>query len=441
MTLGEAMSADVCHISVHTGDEPDVVDLVLPNRLPVAALLPDIVELAVAGHAAEPGPWQLSTVCGTVLDESAALREQGVGDGDLLLLSPAQPLLPAFGRPHPVAAVLAAAPQPGDARALRVTAGLVAASAGIAAFATARGVAALVTAAALTCMVAGVAVIASRARRAAWVCAPLGCLTVLMAALCGALAVPGPFGASHALLAGAVAAAVALMLLRLRIGSATAATTVACVGVLGTVAMSGAVLWHWPIRVVGIVVLLLALGALSLAPRLSVVLSGLAPAVSAPDDPHLDADRRARTGHRVLIGLVTGACLTTGLGAVVLAAGCLRGSGQWWAGATLCAVVGIGLVSRTRCYAAGRCRWALMFSGMCCLAAGFVVVVGQHGPWVAVVAVGAGVAVIAVEPAGEPSPVAARALEVSEYAVLAAVAPVACAALDVFTLVRSASLM
>ncbi|BCI51915.1 hypothetical protein NIIDNTM18_11930 [Mycolicibacterium litorale] len=428
---------------MHADTDSGPVDLVLPAGLPVASLLPDIVELVAAGSDDIRGRWQLATVCGTVLDESIALREQGIGDGDLLLLSPAQPRVPTFARADLVTAVLTTAPTPGDTRALRVTAGLVAASAGIAASVAGRGgaTASLLSAAALLCVVAGATVVTSRTGRGSCVCDPLACLTVLTAALCGALVVPGPLHAAHALLATAVAAAVGLALLRIGVGAPTASTAFACGGLLGAAALSGAVLWDLPAHTVGVTAALLGLGALSLAPRLSVVMSGLAPAPSLADEPHPDADRRARAGHRALVGLVIGASATVGVGAAVVAVGSLRGPGHWLPDAAFCAVVGSALVLRARCYAAGRCRWALVASGTCSLTAGFVVLVAHYGHWAAALAVCAGVAVIAREAPEERSPVASRALEVVEYAVLAAVVPVGCAALDVFNLARTASLM
>lgn len=65
----------------------------------------------------------------------------------------------------------------------------------------------------------------------------------------------------------------------------------------------------------------------------------------------------------------------------------------------------------------------------------------RYGPWAAVVAVCAGVTVIVRERPDEPSPLAVRSVEVLEYAVLAAVVPVACAALDVFAIVGTSDLI
>lgn len=433
------MSTDVCHVSVHAGDDVGAVDLVLPAGLPLVSLIPDIVRLA-GGDTGTPTRWQLTTVGGTVLDESIPLHHQDVRDGDVLLLSSALPRVPRFDRPDAVTAVLASAPPPADTRALRVTGGLVAASAGAFAGVAGQRSASLMTVGAMLCVVAGAAVVTSRAGRGTWVCGPLGCLTVLMAAVCAALVVPGRLDTPHALLGAAAMAAVSLVLLRLQIGSPVASTASACAGLLCTVTMTGAVLWQLPRYSAGVVLAVLALGALGLAPRLSVLFSGLAPAPSLTDEPLADADRRAAAAHRVLVGLVIGICTAASVGTAVVAFGCLRGVGHWLSGAAFCAVVGAALLLRSRCYAGGRCRWALTLSGLCSLTAAFVLVAVRYGHWAAVAAVCAGATVIMRESPDEPSPVASRSVEVIEYAVLAAVAPAACAALDVFTLVRTASL-
>jgi type VII secretion integral membrane protein EccD len=232
-----------------------------------------------------------------------------------------------------------------------------------------------------------------------------------------------------------------LVLLRFEVGSPVASTASACGGLLCTVAMSGAVLWQAPWHSAGVGLALLAIGALSLAPRLSVLMSGLAPAPSLTDEPVADGDRRAAVGHRLLVGLVIGVCAAAGVGAVVVAVGCLGGAGHWLSSSAFCAVVGAALLMRSRCYAAGRCRWALSLAGLCSITAALVIVATRYGHWAAVVAVCAGVTVMVRESTEEPSPVASRAVEVLEYAVLAAVVPLACAALDVFALVRTSSLI
>lgn len=432
------MAVNVCHVSVHADDDVGVVDLTLPARLPVASLLPDIVRLA--GADTQPGGrWRLATVGGTVLDESVPLRDQDIRDGDLLLLTPEPPRAPRFDRADPVTAVLAAALPPGDTRALRATAGLIAGSAGAAAAAARPGSASLATAGVLLGVAAAAAYTASRSGRDPAVRGPLGCLAVLMAAVCGALAVPGPLATPHALLGASAAATASLVLLHLGVGSAVASAASACGAVLCAAALTVVVVWALPWHSAGVLLSLLALGALSVAPRLSVLASGLAPAPALTAEPLEDADRRATAGHRILGAIVIGVCAVAAVGTAVVAVGCLDGFGHRLSGAGFCAAVGAALLLRARCYAAGRCRWALMLSGSCSLAMVLMAMAGRYGHWAAAVAFCAGVIVIARDRIEDPSPVASRAVEVFEYLALAAVIPAACAALDVFALVRTSS--
>lgn len=65
------------------------LDLVVPATTPVAELLPDMVALGVGGAdgAGDPvRPWRLSRALGPDLAPDRSLREEGVRDGDLLLL-------------------------------------------------------------------------------------------------------------------------------------------------------------------------------------------------------------------------------------------------------------------------------------------------------------------------------------------------------------------
>lgn len=431
------MSANMCHVSVHAGDV-DAVDLALPARIPVAALLPDIVRMTGV-DAGAAGRWQLATVCGTVLDESVPLSEQHVRDGDRLLLSTTLPRLPSFDRADTVTAVLAAAPPSADPGALRVTAGLTAAGVGVLAGATLR--ISPLGAAVLMCAVAGVTVVAARSGRGASVCGPLGCLAVAVAALAGLSAVPGPADVPHWLLGSAAAVVVSVVLLRMGIGWAVVSTATGCLGALGMAVFSSAAVWQMSWHSVGVVGVALALGALSLAPRVSVLAAGLGPPPSLLAEPVDDADRRARVGHRILAGLVVGISAAAAVATAAVAVCCLRGEAHWVSTAVLCAVTGSALLLRARCYSSGACRWTLMLSGSCSLAGAFVLLAAAWDSWAAVAAVGVGMAVIAADGRGELSPVAARAVDVFEYAILAAVVPAVCAALDVFALVRTSSLM
>lgn len=434
------MSAQVYRISVHAGNAGAATDLTVPAHLPLAALMPDIVRLA----ADDVGPgrhWRLTRMCGAVLDEDAPLADQGVGDGDLLVLSDAAPPAPRLDRAGMVTTVADAAVT-STTPALRSSAGLWAALAGLIAWPaipSGPGVVAA-TAAVTLCGVTVVAVLSARSGRPAWVSGPLAGVAVVAASVCAGQVVGGPPGPPHALLAAAAAAAMSSVLLRFSLGPPIALTAMVTAALLTSAAVACAVLWGLPTAAVGAVLAVLTFGALTAAPRISIMLAGLAPSASLTDAPVDDADQRAAAGHRVLTGLVTGCS-----GAFVIAAAAvgLAGAAAWPAGALFCGVVGSALLLRGRTFAAGRCRAGLTVAGTAALTAGFVTMVAavpQYAHWAAAAAVAAGVAAICHDGRSDPTPVAARAVEVAEYVALAAVAPSACAVLGLFDLVRHASL-
>lgn len=84
-STGSQASADLVRVSVASGER--VTDLVLPSRLPVAELEP---EVAAAVGALDPyevhGGYQLVAGDGRTLDRDASLLAQGVRDGALLSL-------------------------------------------------------------------------------------------------------------------------------------------------------------------------------------------------------------------------------------------------------------------------------------------------------------------------------------------------------------------
>ncbi|TFV54845.1 type VII secretion integral membrane protein EccD [Mycobacterium sp. PS03-16] len=437
------MSAQVYRISVHAGDDGTATDLVVPAHLPLAALLPDIVRLA----APEVGPgrhWRLSRLCGTVLDEDAALADQDVGDGDLLVLRDAAQPLPRFDRTDLATAVAATAAPPTDTRALRSSAGLWIALAGLVAWPVVPPGQWLstVTAAVTLCGVTAVAVTAGRSGRRLWVGGPLAVLAVVTAAVCASQLTGGPLGPEQALLAAAAAAAMSSVLLRFGLGPPMLLTALVTGALITSAGWCAAVVWRLPVPAVGVVLAVLAFGVLTAAPRISIALTGLAPAASLTDAPVDDAAYRAAAGHRMLTGLVLGCC-----GVFVFASaaiGFARGSAAWPAGAVFGAAVGAALLLRGRTYASGRCRAGLTLAGVAALTATFcctVAAIPQHGHWAAAAAVAGGVVAICHDARSESTPVVARAVEVAEYVALAAVVPTACAALGLFDVVRHASLL
>src|SRR5437899_5544882 len=83
------MPDSVCRLAVQHG--PHTVELALPKDAPVGLLLPSVVDLVEPdGVAAEEGlRWHLSRIGQGHLDETISLRDNGVRDGELLLLATA----------------------------------------------------------------------------------------------------------------------------------------------------------------------------------------------------------------------------------------------------------------------------------------------------------------------------------------------------------------
>ncbi|MBO0678853.1 type VII secretion integral membrane protein EccD [Mycolicibacterium sp. S2-37] len=433
------MSDAVCLVSVHTGAGAAMgVDLALPEGVPLAVLLPEIVDLT-AGRDGGPVDWRLSRVGGSVLDPRRTLRELDVRDGDLLMLEAAEATAPDFDRDDWPARIVAAAPEASMTTPAATVAGSVLAVLGVLLCGAVAGTGpvAMATAAMLLCGVALGAATASRSGSAAT--APLGVLTVLLAAATGARAVPGDLSAAHALLAATAAMVASFALLRFRIGDTVVLTALACTAALIASCGLAAVSVPLPAASAAALLSLTSLGVLSGSPRLSLLLAGLGPAAIDPD-PTTDADERAASGHRILAGLVLGASAAVTLAALAVAASTLHRHGPWMPGALLCGAAGLVLLLRARTFSSGRCRWNLLTNGICCLAIAVVITVSalpEHAHWVGAALVCAGV--IATMRAGrdDVSPVAARALDIAEYVAIASVPPLVCAVVDLYGLVRN----
>lgn len=439
---GDVVSDNVCRVSVYSGvDEPStLVDLTLPARIPLAALLPDIVGLAASGGAPPGRPWRLARVGGPELDARMSLRDHGVEDGELLVLWAVDVVAPRFHRTDLLSEVLTAAPQP-RRRPVRPAAGSAAALIGALTCigSPSGGLVAVATVVALLCGVMLAAVTWSRAHRAAH--GPLSVVAVAVAAVCGIRIVPGDLALEHLSLAAAAAATTSLLLLRCRAGQTTAMTASAAISLLVATVTFGAVLWPMPAASVGALLTLSALAGLGTAPRLSVILAGLAPATVAcePDDA---GDQRAATGHRVLAGLVLGYAAVSAAGAVTVGVAALRDSAPW-AAAGLSAVTGVALMLRARTFVSWRCRAGLLIAGFVCAVAALtiaVVAVPAQAHWVGAILVGAGTVTLVRDGSPASSPITSRAVDILEYVALAAVTPLACAILGVFGLVRGLSI-
>ena len=247
--------------------------MALPAGMPVAALLPAIVELAGQPPSESPQGWRLDRIGGPTMDELITLGDNDVHDGDILVLAPsdAPPLGLLQWDPCRTVAEAGSSPDAGSVRS-EVSCVWAAVVGSLALCWGAAGQLAihLLIAAIGTCTAAGFAI----AGRSA---AP-GLASVPLAAAAGFLAVPSGPGAANVFLAAVAAATMSLLMLRwVDDGSSTLAAT-ACFSTLVAVTGVAPVVGAVPVATVGAALTVVALGALAVS------------------GPHLDS--AVRTGPR-----------------------------------------------------------------------------------------------------------------------------------------------
>ncbi len=408
-----------------------MVDVALPSGTPLAALLPDIVELAGQTSDEWPRGWRLDRMCGSSLDESITLAENGVHDGDVLVLaaSDAAPLgltrwdpcrtvagagaTTAGGRPFPFELVSAWTTVVGSVALCTSVTG----HSGIH----------LLVAAIATCVGAALAItVPSTAAAVA---------TASLAAATGFLAVPSGPGAANVFLAAVAATSVSALMLRWTDDSSPTPIAAACFSSLIAIAVIPPVLAAVRVAVVGTVLTVSALGLLTMSGRAAIVLSGL-----AADRDADEYDQRSIRAHAVLTGLIQGCSGGAALGTVLVAVGCLRHDVPTTAGFGFAAVLAVALLLRIRTHVDATRRWALVVGGMVSALAAFTIVVARmpdQVSWVSatVLAIGFGL----VRPPRLSSG-GVRALEVLEYAALVAVIPLACYVGGAYAMVRGTPL-
>ncbi|HEY0813712.1 MAG TPA: type VII secretion integral membrane protein EccD [Pseudonocardia sp.] len=440
------------------------VDVALPADVPVAELVPLVLELVgepERGRAGLPRPWRLSGVAGGPLPAAATLSELGVLDGELLRLGPAAaaPAAPVF---HDPVDALAAGAQAGAARGHRFeTAAILVVVLASAALLAAAGpgsvTAALPAGAAAAAALTAAAKLVRRegdrlvphelARSVA-----LG--GVALGAAAGWNALPAA-PVTGALMAAAVAAGIvaagAQLVLRVVAPALVAAGVVAVVTAVAVMAVR---LGATPVAAATAAAAAAIVGT-PLLPRAALRLAGLPrPVVPADgseltgDDAQLPAAELAERGDLArgyLAGLTGGASVIAAAGALVAA---FDGG---WSGPVFAVITTVVLLLRARGYAdTAPARTAL--------AAGVVTAVGvavalaapgvsafPAGPAAsaacAVLLLGAATGVVALDAVARGrrvalSPVARRSIDLAEGAFVAASVPLALAAMDLFRVVR-----
>jgi len=415
-------------VSVHAG--PAVVDLALPAAVPIASLIPSIVDILDGGGADRPGTaYRLSPLGVPALRASTTLAQNDIRDGAVLILSQSHADPPA-PRHHDVAEAVAMTldgdAQPWTKRATRLT-GAVAAG-----FFTAVGVLTLIRnscigttrdATATTGVAAATAVVAlllaHRAPRDAIMSLTLSLVATAFAALAGFTASPGPPGVPNVLTAALAAAVASVLAIRLTNHGALTLTAVACFAMIAAGAAFAGVLTVAPLRAIASMSALASLVLLGIAGRISIVLAGLSPHPS--EDAHL-ADKAIRAD-AWLTSLLGAFSSSTAVAAIVTAAtGAPNASCIAFGTAT-----GALLLLRARS-AFGKSRLVLVISGTATIGTTFAIwSAGATGraPWIAAVMVMLVAAAVYMEFVS-PSPLLRRCVELSEYVAMLAMAPLAC---------------
>jgi type VII secretion integral membrane protein EccD len=433
------------------------VDVALPADVPVAELVPMVLELVGEPmFGLRPEPWRLSGAVGGPLPPGATLAQLGVPDGELLRLAPDAPPPPPPMFDDPVDA-LAATAGGGGAHDRRFGAAAVqlvaAAAAGLLGGGPVDTSALRVVVAAVTAAVA-VGITARLARRipdphALLAARTAALVTVPFAAAAGWAALPASSAAAQLLLATAAAgvtAAVAQIALRV-VAPALVAVVVAAVPVgLGAVAV---LRLGVPPTAVAAGAAALALVVGPLLPRAALRLSGLprpvvpadgAELVDADDGPDLlppdEIAERSALARGYLAGLV-GGCATVAVAAALPAV-----AAGGWSGPALACVIVVVLALRARSFAdpvPARTLLACAVAGLVGLA---VLVVARPEPPARFLAVGVllGVTLLGVAAVGRSrpggSPVSRRAVDLLDGLLVAAAVPLALTAMDLFRLVR-----
>jgi len=259
----------------------------------------------------------------------------------------------------------------------------------------------------------------------------LGVVAAAMAGLSALIAVPTPAGFLLAMSAVSATSLIAWRLLDC--GSGTflplAGTTMAA----AAAALAEALGWLSPAGV-GPVLTTASLAVLAIAPRLAARLSGLSASAAAWPD---DVERRAASARRMVDRLVTAAAAAAALGTLVTAVRTVRTPEA----ATYIVTVAAMLLLRSRTHCDPGRAAALAISAAFAVSV-LVGLLAVRMPWATAWLCGLPIAAVAAAMAlGRAdlnhSPTADRVISAVEFAVGAALIPLACATAGFFTAVRS----
>ena len=436
-------------VSIHAGSA--VVDLALPTAIPIATLIPSIVDILEhrgPDTCGKPTRYQLSRPGASALSTSTTLAQNNIQDGAVLVLSHSSPAPPAVRYDDAAEAVsraLDSADRPWTRRARKLTAaaaavcltcigGLMLARNTLVSSVTRIDTASIAAAAGVTALLC--AAIATRAFRDPITGIALSLVAAAFAAMTGFLAVPGVPGLPNVLLTAMTVAATAVLAMRLTGVGFVILTAVSVSAVVVALAALAGVLTAAPLHAVSSMTAAVSLALLGVAARASIVLAGLSPQQEPGRNVTDCVAAKSIRAHNWLVSLLAAFTCCASVGAVITALtgtpllGCIGFS----------AVVGAVLLFRAR----GDDRRALVYvvSGIITSEATFAIAAAgapRHGPWI--VASTALLAAVAgslglVAPAISSTPLARRGVELLEYLALVSMVPLTCWICGIYHLVR-----
>ncbi|WP_227370970.1 type VII secretion integral membrane protein EccD [Mycobacterium fragae] len=439
------------------------VDLALPAAVPVASLMPAIVDILATEyrHRGESVPaWHRLSLPGDApLDMSKTLAQLGIRDGSILVFTgPSTELTaPRFDDvAEAVSMSLAERARPWTRRTARLAGAITAswlAGAGAlvlirAAFDTAdaRRVSAGV-AAAIGCIALLASGVAYRGFRDVIAGLTLGLLASGFASLAGLLAVPGGPGAPNALLAAMAGAAMSALVMGVTGCGTTVFIALSCLAMVAAAAALVGALTAGSPQAIAAASAAISLALLELSARVSILFAGLSPEGDAdePADPHR-LKAKALRADSLLSSLVAAFAAAAALGAIGTAVAAHCAGGTRLLGIAFATVVGGVLLLRARAHGDQARSVPLVVSGTATLSVTFVVaaIAGPlQPPWVAGVAATLATAALClgfIAPALTFSPVLRRGVDLLEYLALAAIVPLVCWICGLYGAARGLSL-
>lgn len=432
------------------------IDVALPSDVAVADLLPMVLDMAREGTpdgGAAHGGWCLARLGDAAIDPARTLGSLGIVDGDLLQLrrraeNPPPPLFDDV-----VDAIAVSSPDSfrpwteATAGVLgRVAGGVAMVAAAVAVLLAGPGLAAAIVAGmgAVVAVTVGTVVARIYSDVTTGVLVAAGGLP--LAFVCGLYIVPGAIGAPNYLLASVltlVFAAGSIMVIGRGI---TTFVAFAAAAALSAGAFLVATLVEHPVAGIAAGAATVAVGGISVLPRLTIQLAKL-PLPQVPGSAEdLEADtgfpdyaaieRRAGIAHEYLTGMIIGCGAVAAVGAVLSAS-----DGAF--GVIFAVVVTAVLLLRARSYANGSQAIALLTSGM-------VAAVGLVLAWMVVappfallfafggLAAAAALAIVlgVVFPTRRFSPPLRRSVDLAEAILIASVLPLALAVMDLYQTFR-----